>query len=359
MKRWKYILTASVIAWGMVMQPIHATAAELTTNNSPNSQMKITATVKDQESPNYSVVIPSTLPLGKVNKVTDSVKAYEITVKTEDINGKVTVSAPEKGSLLNGDYVLSFTNDFGIQTFQSDETMMEKILAGKIYIASEDVENVPAGVYRGTTTFTITYEVINNKPVDTPTLEPTPEPTPEPIPDLNLDKNNLQDGVYSITGNMVKIDKKSKSMADNAIHHTIKLTVKDGKYYLTLDFDGLDIGGMYGYMGQLSYYLDGYTQNQYGAIQGSVLSGTIEKYQLDSSGNKISDKYGTDYPKLVSFPMIVQAVNDGFVPLQVQVPIMDTIAGAGTQQMFLALNWSTLAKTEVDNPAFDHDKSDD
>ena len=54
-----------------------------------------------------------------------------------------------------------------------------------------------------------------------------------------LDIKNLTDGVYSITGNMVKIDKTTASMSDAAINHTIKLTVKNGKYYITLNFNGL------------------------------------------------------------------------------------------------------------------------
>ena len=40
-----------------------------------------------------------------------------------------------------------------------------------------------------------------------------------------LNISNLADGVYSITGNMVKVDKTTASMSDAAIDHTIKLTV--------------------------------------------------------------------------------------------------------------------------------------
>ena len=38
----------------------------------------------------------------------------------------------------------------------------------------------------------------------------------------------IDGGVYSITGKMVKTDKTTLSMSDNAINHTIKLTVRDG-----------------------------------------------------------------------------------------------------------------------------------
>lgn len=57
-----------------------------------------------------------------------------------------------------------------------------------------------------------------------------------------LDIKNLADGVYSITGSMVKVDKTTASMSDGAINHTIKLTVKNGKYYITLNFNGLTVG---------------------------------------------------------------------------------------------------------------------
>ena len=56
--------------------------------------------------------------------------------------------------------------------------------------------------------------------------------------------SNLADGVYSITGNMVKVDKTTASMSDAAIDHTIKLTVKNGKYYITLNFNGLTVGNI-------------------------------------------------------------------------------------------------------------------
>lgn len=235
-------------------------------------------------------------------------------------------------------------------------------------IKAEDIKKVTAGSYSGTTVFTITYAenktgMTAPKPNPTPTPDQDPKPTPTPDPDETpnvtpeLDVKNLADGVYSITGKMVKTDKKTASMADKAINHTIKLTVKDGKYYITLDFSGIDIGGKYGYMGALSYYLDGYSQNSYGAIQGAVEKGNVESYQTNEDGSRVSDTYGTDYPKKVTLPLITQALTDGFVPLQVDVSIMGAIAGASSQQMFLALDWSTLEKTTENAPSFDEDKT--
>ena len=51
--------------------------------------------------------------------------------------------------------------------------------------------------------------------------------------------------------------------------------------------------------------------------------------------------------------MITEAKKDGYVPLQVFVPIMDSISkGSGTQPVFLHLDWSTLKKTTKNDPDF-------
>lgn len=81
----------------------------------------------------------------------------------------------------------------------------------------------------------------------------------------SLDVKNLADGVYSVTGSMVKIDKTSASMSNEAINHTIKLTVKKGKYSITMDFKGLTINGQLGYLGTLKYFKTGYKLDKYGA----------------------------------------------------------------------------------------------
>ncbi len=183
--------------------------------------------------------------------------------------------------------------------------------------------------------------------------------------DNKLDRYNLADGVYSITGKMVKVDKSSASMSNEAINHTIKLTVKNGKYSLTMDFCGLNYAGKYGYLGWLKYYKSGYSTDKYGNPTGTLASVTVDSVQRDSKGKIISDTYGSNYPNLVTFPMISEALNDGYVPLQVFVPVMENIsAGTGTQPVFLKLSWSTLKKTTADDSAFDdktteNDSSDD
>ncbi len=175
-----------------------------------------------------------------------------------------------------------------------------------------------------------------------------------------LDKNKLEDGIYSLTGNMVKVDKETASMADGAINHTIKLTVKDGKYYLSVDFKGLEIGAQLGYLSQLKYFVSGYSVDYYGNPEGDTKTVTIDSYQKDTSGNLVSDIYGTNYPDVVTFELIPEALEDGYVPLQVFVPVMESIAaGTGTQPVFLKLDWSTLKSTTADDPDFITDDSND
>ena len=123
------------------------------------------------------------------------------------------------------------------------------------------------------------------------------------------------------------------SMSDNAINHTVKLTVKDGKYYITLDLKGLDLNGQLGYLGGLKYFLTGYTQDSYGNPQGELADAVIESYQLNADGSRVSDDYGTDYPDQVTFELIPEALEDGYAPLQVFVPLM----GAEESEEILAV----------------------
>ena len=163
--------------------------------------------------------------------------------------------------------------------------------------------------------------------------------------DGKLDIKNLADGVYSIYGTMVKVDKNTYSMSNEAINHTIKLTVKNGKYYITLNFNGLTVGQKLGYLSKLKYFTTGYTLDKYGNPQGTLADVTVDSYQKNSDGSLVSDQYGTNYPDEVTFELI---------PVQVFVPIMDAISsGTGTQPVYLKLDWSSLKATTSDNPDFD------
>lgn len=155
----------------------------------------------------------------------------------------------------------------------------------------------------------------------------------------SLDIKTLSDGVYYLPGKMMKIDKQSLSMANEALDHTVKLTVKKKRYTLTLSFNGLTINGQKGYLGWLKYYKVGYQTGAYGGPVGSPKEVDVTKKQN-----------GTDYPKEISFTMIAEAKKDGYVPLQVFVPVMDAIsAGSGTQNVYLKLDLEniTLDKKSV------------
>lgn len=157
---------------------------------------------------------------------------------------------------------------------------------------------------------------------------------------LNIKK--LTDGTYTITGNMLKTDKKSSSMSDKAINHNVLLRVKNGKYTLILDFSGLTVGSAKGYLGRLKYFKAGYKVTKNGVPKGKAAAAKIVSYQK-KNGKKLTDTYGTNYPKKVSFPMIKEAKKNGYVPMQVFVPIMDAISkGSGTQPVYLKLDLNSI-----------------
>lgn len=171
-----------------------------------------------------------------------------------------------------------------------------------------------------------------------------------------LNKDKLGNGTYVIEGKMVKTDKVSPSMSNEAINHNIKLTVKNNKYYITMKFSGMAVGNQFGYLGELRYFKEGYKIDKYGNPTGATGKTEIVKYQMESNGNKIKDNYGTDYPREVTFPLIKNALNDGYVPLQVFVPIMEGISkGTGTQPVFLKLNWDTIEKANKNDSRFTKD----
>ena len=173
--------------------------------------------------------------------------------------------------------------------------------------------------------------------------------------------DKLSDGVYVVQGIMEKSTKGGElSMSNNAINHNIKLTVKDGQYSLTMNFNGMTIGTQEGYLGSLKYYQTGYTTDQYNRPQGSLADVTVLTYQENNDGTRFSDQFGTDYPNTLSFPMIDEAKEDGYVPLQVFVPVMENIStGSGTQSVYLVLDWATLEKTTDDDERFEDATSED
>lgn len=368
------IFLAGAMMAGLLMQPLESSAASAVSSQaytkSSTGDMEVSANIADKTSaPSYSILVPASLGMGALSSQKDNLQEYDITVKTSESKGTITVSTPENGTLTSGKNSLAFTNKFGTQSvslsngsvWTKKDSVMQTKLHGTIGITAEDTANAAAGNYTGTTTFTITHDEGSQTPdqsPDDPSPDPTPDPTPDPDPDpepgQTLDPKELKDGVYSVYGDLVKVDKSTISMANDAINHTVKLTVKNGDYYLTLDFAGLEVGGKLGYLSEMKYFKSGYTTNQYGEPQGELAAGTVESVQLNSDGSKVSDDYGTDYPDLVTFEMIPEAAEDGYVPIQVVVSLMESVSpGLGVQSAYLRLDWTTL-KTASDED-FDDD----
>lgn len=165
-------------------------------------------------------------------------------------------------------------------------------------------------------------------------------------PTLDTDPNRLSDGKYTLKAYMYKTaDPTVHSMSNNAINHNVWLEVKDGKYYLTVQFIGMNIYNQFGYLKDLKYFDLGYTIGEYGALQGTLLPATVLSTQKDSTGKDVIDRYNDAenlYPEMVRFELVEKAAKQ-YTALQVFVPIMENIsAGLGTQSVYMELDWSKL-----------------
>lgn len=157
------------------------------------------------------------------------------------------------------------------------------------------------------------------------------------------DVNNLPDGQYDLYAEMIKMDRENYSMANNGINHTVRLEVVNGEYFLTIQFKGLAIYNKFGYLMNLSYYGEGYTYNQIGVPKGDLVPAEV------ISTYDVVDRYNDAehlYPELLKIKLVDKA-SEQYVPLQVFVPIMESITtGSGTQNVLMEIDWSTLKKTD-------------
>ena len=182
-------------------------------------------------------------------------------------------------------------------------------------------------------------------------------------------ENPLDGGKYTLYAQMIKTDRESFSMSNNAIKHDVWLEVKDGEYYLTMQFKGMSIYNKFGYLLNLSYFDTGYTYNDYGVPEGKLVPAEVLTTQKDSNGNDVIDQYNNAdnlYPELVRIKLVDKA-SEKYVPLQVFVPIMESIADeTGTQPVLMQLDWTTLKtdngeivpdKPEEQSPALDYTDS--
>lgn len=131
-------------------------AGGVQTPEGDTQDMQITANVEETVSqPEYTVTVPSSVEMQTLSAETDNTLGYEVGVKAENLNGTLTISAPDKGSLTSGENALAFTNSFGSQEVTEDTA--DGKLSGQLTVTAEDVAGAAAGNYTGTTTFTIAY----------------------------------------------------------------------------------------------------------------------------------------------------------------------------------------------------------
>lgn len=118
--------------------------------------MEITANVEEMVSaPSYTVTVPSAVAMGTLSTETDTSMSYTVDVEASNLDGTLSVSAPETGSLISGDNTLAFANSFGTQNITADTEGSQ--LSGAISVSASDAAKAAAGNYTGTTTFSITY----------------------------------------------------------------------------------------------------------------------------------------------------------------------------------------------------------
>ena len=118
--------------------------------------MQISADVEEVVStPDYTITVPSTVALGTLSTEKDNSLPYTVDVAASNLNGTLSVSAPETGNLTSGDNTLAFANSFGTQNVTADTEHGK--LSGAISVSASDVAAAAAGNYTGTTTFSITY----------------------------------------------------------------------------------------------------------------------------------------------------------------------------------------------------------
>ncbi|MDR2487003.1 MAG: NEAT domain-containing protein, partial [Clostridiales Family XIII bacterium] len=144
-----------------------------------------------------------------------------------------------------------------------------------------------------------------------------------------LDKDCLPDGTYAVEVTMVKLNRRDLSMANDAVNHSVKLTVEGGAYSATVDFRGLKINNYFGYLGTLMYYGEGFVFDEFGLPQGETKEAEVLATQKDADGQEVVDAYNRDtgkpYPDILRFPLVRKAgFEDGDVPLRVFVPIMES-----------------------------------
>ena len=168
------------------------------------------------------------------------------------------------------------------------------------------------------------------------------------------DTDVVYDGTYKLYGRLWQAGREipedwkddatdGSSMADPAINHEMLLTVKDGKSYLTVEFqkNTMTLFGEQkeGYLKNLWYY-PGYTEDALPSGETpkeaeivDTWGDVTDDYNVDSEGNQTYE-----YPRHLTIPLENLGQNPVYV--QVFVPIMESInKGSGTQLTKFVLDW--------------------
>ena len=93
--------------------------------------------------------------MGTLSTEEDNTQAYKVLVKASDLDGTLSVTAPETGNLNSDKNALAFANSFGTKNVTADTEGTE--LTGEIRVTAANVKAAAAGNYTGTTTFAISY----------------------------------------------------------------------------------------------------------------------------------------------------------------------------------------------------------
>ena len=156
-----------------------------------------------------------------------------------------------------------------------------------------------------------------------------------------LDKNNLADGVYTVSVNLWKADSDAVSMGDSALDHTATLTVKVGKYTLRISGHATTMSGQTGALDAFRVVPDGSEPNGSGS--------NYKEAEVITEGNNCYTEFEITNPT---------AVTDYYYS-GIKVHTVDASGNIGYPMGTnwvanrLRISWDTLAAKDVQNyPAF-------
>ena len=174
------------------------------------------------------------------------------------------------------------------------------------------------------------------------------------------DVKNLPDGTYSITSEALHFSQEGKqSMAAAGLdNEKTKLIIKNGQYFVNVNFKPISLSGLNGYLGDLKYYAGDKThKNRYDIEDNEFKDTTIVNNYSENENDTYTDIYKkkfpgrTVYPKTLSYSVDknkIDSNNKLETFTQVFVPVMESIfQGAGTQRMILEYNLSSLATKTI------------